>query len=175
MVTGATASAAGLTSTVVLCLVIAFVQTASLWWLYFGATAEQARILLRTSKDPGRLARDAYTYLHLPIIAGIIVAAVGDELLLAHPTGHAEPAYLWTVVGGPALYLAGNGLFKWPFNRVFPLSHLVGLGLLALTALVGAHAEPLPVAVATTAALVVVAAWETLALRRQKRGKAAQP
>ena len=39
----------------------------------------------RESDDPGRLARDAYTYLHLPIVAGVIVTAVGDELLIAHP------------------------------------------------------------------------------------------
>ena len=62
VVTGATASAAGLTSTVVLCLVVAFVETAALWWLYFGATAEHARVTISTSDDPGRLARDAYTY-----------------------------------------------------------------------------------------------------------------
>ena len=70
VVTGATASAAGLTSTVVLCLVVAFVETAALWWLYFGATAEHARVAMSTCDDPGRLARDAYTYLHLPIVAG---------------------------------------------------------------------------------------------------------
>src|SRR5918992_3689597 len=85
VVTGATASAAGLTSTVVLCLVIAFVVTAALWWMYFGATAEQARIRLSTCEDPGRLARDAYPYLHLPIVAGIIATAVGNDLLIAGP------------------------------------------------------------------------------------------
>ena len=47
VVTGATASQAGLTSTVVLCLVVAFVETAALWWLYFGATAEEARVTLQ--------------------------------------------------------------------------------------------------------------------------------
>ena len=36
------------------------------------------------SDDPGRLARDAYTYIHIPIIAGVIVTAVGDELVIAH-------------------------------------------------------------------------------------------
>src|SRR5687768_18484878 len=46
VVTGATASAAGLTPTVVLCLVVAFVQTAALWWLYFGATAEHAGVAI---------------------------------------------------------------------------------------------------------------------------------
>jgi low temperature requirement protein LtrA len=39
----------------------AFVETAALWWLYFGATAEHARLTMSTSDDPGRLARDAYT------------------------------------------------------------------------------------------------------------------
>lgn len=53
VVTGAAASEAGMTPTVVLCLVVAFVQTAALWWLYFGATAEQARITLSTCEDPG--------------------------------------------------------------------------------------------------------------------------
>ena len=37
------------------------------------------------SEDPGGLARDAYTYLHLPIVAGVIAVAVADELLIAHP------------------------------------------------------------------------------------------
>jgi hypothetical protein len=86
VVTGATASAAGLTSTVVLCLVVAFVETAALWWLYFGATAEHARVTMSTCDDPGRLARDGYTYLHLPIVAGIIGTAVANDLLIGHST-----------------------------------------------------------------------------------------
>src|SRR5213596_792004 len=69
VVTGATAANAGLTSTVVICLTIAFLETAALWWLYFGAAAEHSRVVMSTSDDPGRLARDAYTYLHLPIVA----------------------------------------------------------------------------------------------------------
>ena len=68
-----------------LCLVVAFVETAALWWLYFGATAEHARVTMSTCDDPGRLARDAYTYLHLPIVAGIIATAVGNDLLIAEP------------------------------------------------------------------------------------------
>ena len=52
VVTGATASAAGLTSTVVLCLIVAFVETAALWWLYFGATTEHARVTLSTLRRP---------------------------------------------------------------------------------------------------------------------------
>ena len=73
-----------------LCLVVAFVETAALWWLYFGATTEHARVTISTYEDPGRLARDAYTYLHLPIVAGIIATAVASDLLIAAP--HEAPA-----------------------------------------------------------------------------------
>ncbi len=85
VVTGATASAAGLSPTVLLCLVVAFVETAALWWVYFGETAEHARVAMSTCDDPGRIARDAYTYGHLPIVAGIIATAVGVDLLIAEP------------------------------------------------------------------------------------------
>jgi hypothetical protein len=60
VVTGATAADAGLSSTVVLCLCIAFLETAALWWLYFGAVAERSRQVMSSCEDPGRLARDAY-------------------------------------------------------------------------------------------------------------------
>ena len=86
VVTGATASEAGLTSTVVLCLTIAFVETAALWWLYFGPAAERARGTISTCDDPGRLARDAYTYAHLPIVAGIIATAVAQRAAHRPPT-----------------------------------------------------------------------------------------
>ena len=52
VVTGATASAAGLTATVVLCLIVAFVETAALWWLYFGTTAEHARVAMSPATTP---------------------------------------------------------------------------------------------------------------------------
>jgi len=101
VVTGATASAAGLTTTVVLCLSVAFVETAALWWLYFGATAEHARATMSTCDDPGRLARDAYTYLHLPIIAGIIATAVASDLLIVAPHGAPRGVALAMISGGP--------------------------------------------------------------------------
>ena len=43
---------------------------------------------IASSDDPGRIARSGYTYIHILIVAGIIVAAVGDELVLPHPGGH---------------------------------------------------------------------------------------
>jgi low temperature requirement protein LtrA len=111
VVTGATASAERLTSTVVLCLVVAFVETAALWWLYFGATSEHARVSISTCDDPGRIARDAYTYAHLPIVAGIIATAVANILLIAVPHQAPDGVGVAMILGGPALYLLGDSLF----------------------------------------------------------------
>ena len=57
--------------------------------------------VMRSCEDPGRLARDAYTYLHVPIVAGIIAAAVGDDLLIAHPSSAAHGIAVALVLGGP--------------------------------------------------------------------------
>lgn len=112
VVTGATAAIAGLTTTVVLALAAAFLESAALWWLYFGATAERSRQAMRACADPGLLARDAYTYLHVPIIAGIIGVAVGDDLLIGDPGRALSGIGPAMVFGGPALYVAGVALFR---------------------------------------------------------------
>ena len=167
VVTGATASAAGLTSTVVLCLVVAFVETAALWWLYFGAAAEDTRAAMRTCEDPGRLARDAYTYFHLPIIAGIIATAVSNDLLIAAPHDAPRGVALAMVVGGPSLYLLGESLFRWRMTGVAK-AHRVAVAALILLVPLGGHVEALPLSVAVAALLTVLALWE---LRSRDRGR----
>jgi low temperature requirement protein LtrA len=112
VLTGGTASAAGLTPGVLLALGVSFVATVVLWRVYFGSTAEQARIAMSTCADPGRLARDAYTYGHLPIVAGIIATAVAQDLLIAHPEDVLHGVGLAMVIGGPVLYVAGVRLFR---------------------------------------------------------------
>jgi low temperature requirement protein LtrA len=106
---GATASDTGLSVEVVATLVLAFLSSTALWWLYFGQIAGTvlARLRLATVEERGQIGRDIYTYLHLPIIAGIVVLAVGDELMIAHPTGSLHDAGALVTLGGPALFLAG--------------------------------------------------------------------
>jgi low temperature requirement protein LtrA len=169
VVTGATATEAGLTSTVVLSLVVAFTETAALWWLYFGAAAERSRAAMRATDDPGRLARDAYTYLHLPIIAGIIAAAVGDDLLIAHPDDPLHGVGLAMVVGGPALFLLGENLFRWRLTATKNLKRLGVAALLLLLALLGPHISALLLLAIVVALLAALAAWESsLTLRRSR-------
>ena len=79
-------------------LVVAFGGSAALWWIYFNRSAEDGRAVIARSADPGRLGRVAYTYLHLPMVAGIIVTAVGDDLIITDPHGQADAATIATVL-----------------------------------------------------------------------------
>jgi low temperature requirement protein LtrA len=160
VVTGATASTAGLTSTVVLCLVPAFVETAALWWVYFGATAEQARVTLSTCDDPGRLARDAYTYLHLPIVAGIIATAVGNDLLIAEPHHALHGVGLAMMLGGPALFLLGESAFVWRMIGTTNVTRVALAGVLILLMPIGGHVSALLVSLIVATLLSALAAWE---------------
>src|SRR6185503_6325346 len=106
---GATASDTGLSVEVVAALLLAFLSSTALWWLYFGQVAGMVleRIRAATAEERGRIGRDIYTYLHLPIIAGIVLVAVGDELVIAHPTDALHDAGALVALGGPALFLSG--------------------------------------------------------------------
>lgn len=167
LVTGATAAELAFDAANAGAFLVAFTGSVAMWWLYFDTGAERGARHFADAADPGRIARMAYTYLHLPIVAGIIVCAVGDEILLTHP-GHADAAAVAVILGGPALYLLGNAAFKWVTNRrrTPPLSHMAGLALLLALAAFARHGTALQLSVAAAAVLVLVAAWESVALRR---------
>jgi low temperature requirement protein LtrA len=165
VVTGAKFADLAWTGTTVAAFLVAFFATVAMWWIYFNIGAERASARIMASSDPGRLARLAYTYLHIVLIAGIIVSAVADELVLSHPLGHTEPSTIAVILGGPALYLLGNIMFKRTTAPRLALSHLVGLALLTGLVAVAASLPPLLLGAATTVVLVVVAAWETWSLQ----------
>jgi low temperature requirement protein LtrA len=149
---------------------VSFIGSVAMWIVYFNIGAERASHLIATSDDPGALARSGYTYLHILIVAGIIVAAVADELVLHHPgghDGHTGMATAMAILGGPALYLLGNALFKRLSAPNVPLSHLAGLGLLALLAPAATVTTPLVLSAGATAVLIIVAIWEWRSLRNQ--------
>jgi low temperature requirement protein LtrA len=137
-----------------------------MWVIYFNIGAERGSRAFAAAADPGRIARAGYTYLHIPIVAGIIVAAVADEIALTHPLGHTGIASATVILGGPALYLAGNAAFKRLSAPYLPLSHSVGLGLLALLVPTTPYLAPLGLSAATTAVLILVGVWEWLSLGR---------
>jgi low temperature requirement protein LtrA len=168
VVTGATFSEAAWTTQTVAAFVIALVGSIAMWWVYFHIGAEAGSEHISHAEDSGRLARLAYTYIHLPIVAGIVVSAVGDELLLAHPIGHIGAKEMLSMIGGPLLYLAGVILFKRSIRGHLQLSHLVGIGLLVILIPFAHMLTPLALSAATTAIMLIVAAWEAISLGSRK-------
>jgi low temperature requirement protein LtrA len=169
LVTGATFAELTLSATGVMAFLVAVLGSIGMWWVYFDSGAERAHHRIAHSSDPGRQARIAYTYLHVLIVAGVIVSAVADELVLVHPD-HASDAGILVIVGGPWLFLLGNALFKWVMSDrpLPPLSHLAGLVLLmlALPLALNHWFSALVLGALTTAIVVLVALWESLALRQ---------
>ena len=164
VVTGATFASAEWTAPTIMGFVVALIGSIAMWWVYFHIGAEAGAEHISQSADTGRLARLAYTYIHLPIVAGIVVSAVGDELLLAHPDGHTDAKTILSMIGGPLLFLIGTILFKRSIRGIFQLSHLVGIGLLIVLIPFAHSMSPLLLSTATTVIMVIVAAWEAISL-----------
>lgn len=166
LVTGATFAKMDWTWPVIAAFTVAFAGSVAMWWIYFNIGAERGRHQIAGSKDPGRVARLGYTYMHMPIIAGIVVAAVSDELILAHPGGHTDLKTAATTIGGAAIFLLGNALFKRVVTGRPTLSHWIGLGLLAMLAPLYGFLPPLAFGTLANAILILVAIWETWSYSR---------
>ncbi|MBY3039769.1 low temperature requirement protein A [Rhizobium laguerreae] len=147
----------GLTSVV---FVTAFIGTVAMWWLYFRFGHGRAAHRIEHEETPGSLARQAFTYGHIPILAGIIVHAVAVEFMFSHPHETGDLGIAAAVLGGSGLFLIGNLWFKGATSGRMPLSHLAGLVLLILLAFVAPFIEVYLMGILATLVLIVVAAWE---------------
>jgi low temperature requirement protein LtrA len=145
--------------------VSAFVSSIAMWWIYFHKGAEAGSELISKSSEPGRLARLAYTYLHMPIVAGIVLTAVADEVVLIHPNGPSGAKTVLSAIGGPLLFLIGTILFKLAIRGFLQLSHGVGIIALGVLAWFAPELSPLWLSILTSAFLIIVAVWESMSLR----------
>ena len=166
VVTGATAAALDFDAARIGALSIAFLSSAALWWLYFGYVASLAeKRLEREAKDRTRLARDGYTYLHLGFVAGIMLVAVGDEIVIHHPTDVLTAPEIAVVVIGPAVYLLARTLFRLRMARSVSTKRLTGaLACLALAA-IGPFVPAIVLLLSTLCVLVAVIGVERVAAR----------
>ncbi|MBE1490266.1 low temperature requirement protein A [Plantactinospora soyae] len=169
LVTGKALGSAPADEIQVLAVVTATLGTAVLWWLYFDHDAEAARRVIDRADDPARLGRAAYSYLHVPMVAGIIVGAVGDELTIAEPTGRPGMEVILTVLGGPALFLVGHALFTRMVFGALPVPRLLAIGTLVALVPVGLIAPSVALAGGATLVLLAAAGWETVAAHRAIR------
>jgi low temperature requirement protein LtrA len=137
---------------------VALTGSVALWWTYFDAKEPARRQALGASDDPTRYSVGTFNLL-FGMVAAMIVIAVGDELVIAHPLGHTDVRLVVLVFGGPVLYLAvqaGQAIWqRSPVDRsrsrVIALIALVVLGGLSL------RVPPFVAAVFAAAPLVGVA------------------
>jgi low temperature requirement protein LtrA len=115
---------------------LGMVVAAALWWVYFDVTAIVARRRLAratTGREQNNIARDSYSYLHFPMIAGIALVAVGLTVTLAHVGEELALVPAAALLGGAALYLLAHVAFRLRNMHTLSVRRLVcAVGLLAL-------------------------------------------
>jgi low temperature requirement protein LtrA len=172
VITGATTADLELTTSRVIAFGLAFLSTAALWWLYFNLVATITERRLALAENRTKLARDAFTYLHVVIVAGILLNAVGDELVIAHPTEELPDAELWVVVCGPALYLLAHVALRLRMTGTIGGRRLAGAVACLAVGAIGTFASALVVAALLLLVLVAVIVGDQVAgARRTARGE----
>jgi low temperature requirement protein LtrA len=157
VVIGATLSGlAHVRAAAVVAFATAFVGSAGLWWLYFDRSAEEGASVIAHSADPGRLGRSAYHFVHPVMVAGIIVTAAADELVLSHPDAAASARTSWMILGGTGLFIAGHAAFKAVLWRHLSWPRIVALVVLALLGLLAPHVSALVLGICGAAVIVAL-------------------
>ena len=168
---GVGASGVGLGTSVLVAAVLGIALAAALWWAYFDLamlTAER-RLSAAQGEERARLARDSYTYLHLPMVAGIIFAALGLKQTLAHvgePLGTIPAVAL---CGGVALYLLGHNAFRLRDEGSVSVPRLVVTILCCVLILVAVSVPSVITLAVLTVLLCGLAAFETASSREFRR------
>jgi low temperature requirement protein LtrA len=145
--------------------VLGIAISAALWWLYFDVVALVAERRLHHAepgKERNELARDSFSYLHFPMIAGIVLLALGLKKSLEHVGDALHTVPATALLGGVALYLIAHVAFRWRnVHRVSVQRIVAAAALLAL--IPAAVVMPALATIAVvTGVLVVLIADETI-------------
>jgi low temperature requirement protein LtrA len=108
---GVSAAGRDLNTELATAVALAMLVTVGLWWAYFDHVAGQAQSRLAAHHEPVLAAADAYSYLHLLLVSGIIVSAIGLKASVGHPAEPLSDGARLALCGGVALYLAGHLAF----------------------------------------------------------------
>ena len=143
----------------------AFVGSVGLWWLYFHRSAGAGAQVIAGSADPGRLGRSAYHLIHPIMVAGIIVVAAGDQLVLDQPGVVGAAPVSAMLLGGSALFLIGHALFKAVVWRTVSRARIAGVAVLAVLGVVAPHVTALVLSICTALVVLAVATADYLTER----------
>ena len=121
---------------VVAAAVLGVVISAALWWVYFDVAAIVAARRLASAargREQNEIARDSYSYLHFPMVAGVALIAVGLKLTLEHVGTPLRLMPAVALLGGGAMYLLAQVAFRWRNMHTLSVRRILcALALLAL-------------------------------------------
>jgi low temperature requirement protein LtrA len=160
--TGVQASALHFDARGWLSIIVVFATSAALWWLYFDRAADDSAEVIAGSDDPGRLARNAFHWIHPVMVGAIILNAAADEIILGERTHHTETKFAWLILGGGALFLLGHAMFKGVVWRTMPATRLAGAAALAVAATFATRVSPLVLGAVVLAVVAAVAVGDQL-------------
>jgi low temperature requirement protein LtrA len=171
----------GVDAGIVAAAVLGTAAAAALWWLYFDIVALVAVRRLSNAaegRERNEIARDSFSYLHFPMVAGIVLLALGLKKTLAHVEDPLKLVPAVALLGGPALYLLAHVAFRWRnvhrFNAPRLLCAIVLLALIPVAVEVPALAT-LAIVVVLLAGLIAYEAVHFAELRDRLRHGTPQP
>jgi low temperature requirement protein LtrA len=138
----------------------AFLLSVLMWWVYF-ARAGRAVEIFEQSENPGAMGR-VYTYFHMPMVAGIIILAVANEMLISHPEAEQSGAFATVLISGALLYLFGNAVFNSTVIGSFPWRRLSAAAAVLLAAPFYRSLTPLAMTIWVLIPFIALAVVDTL-------------
>lgn len=163
------AAAGELTFGIGVAAVLGVSLTAAMWWTYFDIVAIVAGRRL-VEAEPGRvqneMARDSYSYMHLTMIAGIILVALGLKKTIGHVDHHLDVVPAFALLGGLALYMLGHVAFR--YRHVHTINRQRTLLAIVLLILVPVAIE---IPALATVAIVNVLIWAMIVYETRMYGE----
>jgi low temperature requirement protein LtrA len=154
-----------LTAGPLLAATLGVVLVASLWWAYFDTSALVGERRLHATVE-GRarnaMARDGYSYLHMPMVLGIVLLALGVKKTLAHVDDPLKPEVAFALLGGVALYLLAHVAFRLRHGGTLPRRRVLAAAVLLALVPLAPEVDALVALGACVAVVVALIAFETV-------------
>jgi low temperature requirement protein LtrA len=154
---------AGVDARVIAAAVLGTALTAAMWWAYFDVVALVAERRLSAAavgKEQNEMARDSYSFLHLPMVAGVVLIALGMKTTIAHADEPLRPETAFALVGGLAIYLLAHVAFRYRNIRTFNKQRLLLAVVLLVLAPFGDQLDALPTLAILTTLMVGLITYE---------------
>jgi low temperature requirement protein LtrA len=159
-----------LDSGVLVAVALGVVLVSALWWLYFDVAAifARGRLMQVSGIERSRLARDSYAYLHLPMVAGIVLLAFGVETMLHDVAEALDMVPAVGLCGGTALYLLGHIAFLFRATHYVFRRRTMGAGVLLALIPAAVAIRALATLALVTAVCSLVVAYEAIRHRADR-------